>query len=105
MPDPAPIGTTNRCPACDSEYATRLLACPQCHRLTYANELKALASAAEEASRAGDPSRALASWREALALLPPASRQYQTIEAKVVARIEGGVSCTIGGTSDGIVAR
>lgn len=75
---------TSRCSGCGSDYATRLLACPRCHRLTFAEELKGFAAAAEEAGRAGDLTRALGSWREALALLPPSSRQHDTVQARVI---------------------
>lgn len=76
--------TSQECPACGLQFAKGLLACPQCHRLTFAEELKAAAAAADEATRAGDLSRALASWREALELLPPKSRQYAVIQARVI---------------------
>jgi len=51
--------------------------------LVHADELKRLAAEAEEASRSGDGSAALARWREALDLLPPDSRQHQIIWEKV----------------------
>jgi Zn-dependent protease len=74
---------THSCPACGSEIAPRLLSCPSCRRLVYADRLKSLAEAAEAGERAGAPSEALAAWNEALSLLPPESRQYAAIAEKV----------------------
>ncbi|HKW39694.1 MAG TPA: site-2 protease family protein [Gemmatimonadales bacterium] len=71
------------CPQCGTHVAPALLACPSCHRLVHADELKRLASEAERATQANDPSAALAAWREALELLPPGSRQYQTVSARI----------------------
>jgi Zn-dependent protease len=71
------------CPACGSEIAPRLLACPSCQRLVHADRLKRLADAADDAHRAGDLLKALESWREALGLLPPASRQHELIAERI----------------------
>jgi Zn-dependent protease len=68
------------CPACGSDVAPGLLTCPACHRLVHADRLKLLAEAAESAF---DPAAALAAWREALALLPPQTRQYNVISDKI----------------------
>jgi Zn-dependent protease len=59
-----------------------LLACPACHRLVHADELTRLAA---DAAKAAEPADALAKWRRALELLPPASEQSKTIGARVVA--------------------
>ncbi|WP_406700785.1 site-2 protease family protein [Singulisphaera sp. Ch08] len=83
MPDASPASQSTWCGSCGTEYATRLLACPQCHRLVHADELKQLAEVADGASRSGDLTTALAAWRDALMLLPPASRQYDTIKARI----------------------
>ncbi len=83
----------NRCPGCGSELAPSLLACPACRRLTRGAELTELAAAAERATRAGDLSAALASWRSALELLPADTAQAATIRAKVTAlsqRVDAG---------------
>src|SRR5262245_54245013 len=71
------------CPACGSEIAPNLLSCPSCHRLVHADRLKGLAGSAEAAARAGEVGAALASWREALTLLPPESRQYAVIADRI----------------------
>lgn len=67
------------CSHCGTEIAPALKSCPSCHRLVHAEELKRLA---ERASGEGDLSAALATWREALDLLPPDSRQHQVIWEK-----------------------
>jgi Zn-dependent protease len=71
------------CPACGSEIAPNLLSCPSCRRLVHAARLKELAEAADASERDGDPSAALASWREAIALLPPETRQYSVIADRI----------------------
>ena len=68
------------CPACGSDIAPGLLSCPSCHRLVHADRLKLLAEAAESAF---DPAAALATWRVALALLPPQTRQYNVISDRI----------------------
>jgi Zn-dependent protease len=83
------------CPACGSEIAPSLLSCPSCHRLVHAVRLKGLAEAAEDAEQAGELSAALASWNEAVSLLPPESRQYAAIAEKIARlgrRVEAGPS-------------
>jgi len=73
------------CPDCGSEIAPGLRECPGCHRLVYANDLRALAAEAEAARAAGDLQAESAAWRRALLLLPPDSRQHAAITEKVVA--------------------
>jgi hypothetical protein len=60
-----------------------LLACPSCQRLVHAEELKRLAATAERAAQGGDPSAALAAWRQALDLLPTDATQYQVVAARI----------------------
>jgi Zn-dependent protease len=71
------------CPQCGTELAPKLLVCPACHRLVHADELKRLAAEAEQSEQANDFTGALSRWREASELLPPDSRQYETIFAKI----------------------
>jgi Zn-dependent protease len=59
------------------------LACTQCGALVYDAELKRLAAEAEEASTGGDAQGALARWREAIALVPPAAPQHALIMERV----------------------
>ncbi|MDB5325146.1 MAG: Zn-dependent protease [Phycisphaerales bacterium] len=62
-----------------------MVACPQCGRLLYADALQSLAEQARIATEKGDVSGALTAWREALALLPHGSRQFQVIAARITA--------------------
>jgi len=71
------------CRSCGTEIAPGLLACPSCRRLVHADRLNELAAAAEEAERRDEPTAALVAWREALALLPPQTRQYGAIADKI----------------------
>ena len=71
------------CPDCGTEVASHFLICPGCHRLVHAESLKRLAAKATAEEAAGSFSEALASWRSALELLPPASRQHEAITKKV----------------------
>jgi Zn-dependent protease len=71
------------CHGCGTHVAPVLLACPSCHRLVHADELKRLAAEAERATRAGSPSVALAAWRQALDLLPLDTMQHGAIAARV----------------------
>lgn len=78
---PAPLAV---CGGCGTQLGPALLACPRCHRLVHAVELGALAAEAESAEAGGDTSRALASWRRALELLPPQTEQSRRIAERVV---------------------
>ena len=71
------------CPDCGAQVAPALLACPACHRLVHAAELKRFAAEADQAKRTGDAGAELASWRQALELLPPDTAQHQTVTARV----------------------
>ena len=68
-----------QCRSCGTELAPGLLSCPACHALVHSDRLRELASLAEAAAAAGEPSTAMARWNEALELLPPESRQHQVI--------------------------
>lgn len=71
------------CPQCGAQLAADLRVCLRCGRLLHADRLNALAQAAREAAAQGDLPAALASWREALELLPPDTRQYEVVSAKI----------------------
>jgi Zn-dependent protease len=73
------------CAACGAELAPRLLVCPACQSFVHAETLKTLAARAERAASEGDPSGALAAWREALELVPPETVQSKRIALKVAA--------------------
>jgi Zn-dependent protease len=72
------------CPQCGTHVAPALRACPFCQRLVHSDELKRLADRAQQAVQAGDTSSALASWRNALELLPNDSTQYQVVSARIL---------------------
>lgn len=76
---------TQACPGCGTEIAPALLSCPVCHRLVHAESLNRLAGEARQATERNDLAAALRLWREALDLLPPDSRQAETISRKVAA--------------------
>jgi Zn-dependent protease len=78
-----PPAERQRCGQCGSELAPALLCCPGCGWLVYAERLKALASEAEQAEQKQDLPGAFAAWRQALELLPPGTRQYQFIAARI----------------------
>lgn len=82
-----------RCADCGTEMPAGLLACPSCARMVHADELKALAARGEAEEQSGNLSGALAAWRDALAFLPPDSRQHAAIFQKIQAlsaRVEDG---------------
>jgi len=72
-----------RCPKCGTEIAPALVACPACHQLVHADELNRLADQAERSAASGDLPGALNAWREARPLLPPDSRQFAAVSAKI----------------------
>jgi Zn-dependent protease len=80
--NPRPI-TALLCPSCGGDVAANLLNCPSCHRLVHADRLKELAGLAEAAERDREPSTALASWQEAISLLPTESRQHAIITGRI----------------------
>jgi Zn-dependent protease len=88
------------CPQCGTHLAPSLLVCPGCRRLVHAEHLAALAADAQAAANAGDTVGALQRWRRALELLPPESRQHQTITQTVIAlsrQVDASTPSTSGG--------
>ena len=80
------VGTVSAaivCDRCHTEIAQGLRVCPGCHRLVFSRELQELAGEADAASRAGDRAGELRAWRMSLDFLPPESRQFAAISAKV----------------------
>ena len=70
------------CSSCGTEIGPNRLSCPQCHRLIHSDQLARLAKEVEEAIQREDWPQALQTWRQALELLPPGSRQYRLISEK-----------------------
>lgn len=71
------------CPTCGSDIALALLACPGCRTLVHRDELERLAAAARAAEGRDDVLAALDAWRQALPLVPPATRQRSFIKARI----------------------
>jgi Zn-dependent protease len=98
LPEPSPSEPAAQpaaaCPDCGTELGGSLLTCPSCHGLVHRDTLKRLAGEAEQAAAAGDLSGARDTWRRALELLPPSSRQSTVVAEKVVAlgeKIDAGL--------------
>jgi len=72
-----------RCAGCGTELAEVLLACPACARLVHADALGRLAAEARKQEEQGDLAAALASWQQALALLPAGTRQRAAVASTV----------------------
>lgn len=62
-----------------------MLSCPKCHALVYAAELQSLAEQAKAAEASGNLKEARELWAKSLALLPPESGQYTTIQSHIEA--------------------
>jgi Zn-dependent protease len=71
------------CPRCGTEVAAALLACPVCGWLRFSDELKRLATQAEQHQRAGALTEARVAWSTALDLLPPESRQHAVVLERI----------------------
>jgi Zn-dependent protease len=59
--------------------------CPGCARLVHADALKRLAADAGTAAASSDATGELQAWRASLELLPPASKQFGIVQARVEA--------------------
>lgn len=71
------------CATCGSEIADGLVACPGCHRLIHAEELKRLIARAGAASVSSNRDEELSAWRSALLLLPQGSKQHTAVAERV----------------------
>ena len=67
---------------CGTDLAPGLLTCPVCPRLVHSQRLGVLAREADTLESSADIRAALARLREALNLLPPASKQYQRLHQR-----------------------
>ena len=76
----APAPVTN-CPDCSLWLPPGTLACPDCHAITYARYLNGLAQTATAQEQASDWIAARQTWHQALAWLPPETKQSQAITA------------------------
>ncbi len=83
------------CDGCGFELEDSALSCLSCGRLTRSSELTALADEAKAAAAAGNLTVERGLWRQALALLPPGTVQYRSIEthlAELDAKLEAAGS-------------
>jgi len=71
------------CASCGVVLAPALLLCPNCKALVHRSELETLAKAAEQANQRGEIAEAMTSWRKALDLLPPESKQAARITSVI----------------------
>jgi Zn-dependent protease len=80
---PPRASTGTPCVNCGVVLAPALLLCPNCKALVHRNELETLAKAAEQASQRGELANSMSSWRKALELLPPESKQATRITSVI----------------------
>ena len=73
------------CRRCGTELAGGRLSCPVCHALVHAEALQNLVAEARQREAAEDLTAALASWEQALRLVPPGSAQHSQISAHATA--------------------
>jgi len=88
----ATLDLRDKCPQCGTELAPHARACPSCGLLLFSDRLKKLAASAEASEASGDLLQARKNWEDALKFLPPESKQYGTITARIAdltARIDG----------------
>lgn len=81
----SPAAQTAVCSQCGAELPPRALSCPGCASLVHAAELERLAFEAKAATARGDLVNAHATWKQVLALLPPESVQYRSVDSKIAA--------------------
>lgn len=71
------------CPSCATPYPDEQLSCPACRALRFSEELKELHRQAELDAGRGDARAERKALSRMLELLPPGSRQYTTIAARL----------------------
>lgn len=71
------------CAQCGVELPPSALSCPGCASLVHAAELERLAFEAKAATTRGDVVQAHTLWKQVLALLPPETMQYRSVDSKV----------------------
>jgi Zn-dependent protease len=68
------------CPECGTGVSPSRLSCPACRQLLHREELETLS---REAREAGDVQSEISTWRRALELLPPESKQHASLRERV----------------------
>ena len=78
-----PAASATVCAQCGAELPFKALSCPGCAALVHAAELERLAFEAKAASGRGDAVQAIALWKQVLALLPPDTTQYRSVDSRI----------------------
>jgi Zn-dependent protease len=86
---------TMACARCGTELSPSALACPACATLVHRARLEELAALAEAAAPT-DRTEASILWRDALALVPATSQQYQQISARLAALADAPAAAPTG---------
>ena len=76
-------GGFTRCSECSTEVGPYMLACPSCHALVHAQQLKELAATAQALAAKKDLPAERDAWSRALALLPPHTQQHEHIAGRI----------------------
>jgi len=95
MNSPALTVRSGACANCGTELPPHSVVCPACGTLVFSDRLKTLAAGANAAIASGDLSGARTHWEDALKLLPPDSKQYESIKARIAdlsAKLDGANS-------------
>ena len=71
------------CADCGAALAADALSCPECRALVHAAKLEQLALEARAATERNDLPGAYTIWKQVLALLPPETRQYRSVDARL----------------------
>jgi Zn-dependent protease len=74
---------TASCPSCAADLPASALSCPQCRRLTHADDLESLTKRAKEAWRQGQFAQERLLWAESLPLLPEDTVQHRTVAGRI----------------------
>jgi Zn-dependent protease len=75
--------TAVACTGCGTAFPVSALSCPSCHTLLYAAKLTELSQRAMAQEQASDIAGAIATWRDALRLLPAESQQAAAISSHI----------------------
>jgi Zn-dependent protease len=89
------VTTAFPCERCGMVLFQGNLVCPNCGALVYSRMLNEIAARAQQEEASGNVLRAAMTWREALALLPPTSQQYQSVSQRIgtlTSRFAAGVT-------------
>lgn len=71
------------CPGCSHWLPAGTLACPECQHIIYSEHLRTIAFAATTAENENKWNDARGIWQQALAWLPPDTKQYVAIEQRI----------------------